>query len=217
MRNAALLFALLLSACATTREAPVAASLPAQPPVPAADGGIYSAGQGLALFEDQKARRVGDVLTVLLVESTAAQNKVNSSTSKETAIGIDGPTLFGRPVTAGGVPILQTEVGSNSAFKGAGASTQSNSLQGSVSVTVVQVLPGGALYVRGQKRIELGRGSETVALEGVVRPQDIRPDNTITSDRVADARIAYGGRGAVSDAGSMGWLSRFFNSALFPF
>lgn len=209
----------LLAGCVSAPKAPPAADEPdlAQAPAPVADGGIFRAGQGMVLFEDQKARRVGDVLTVLLVESTAAQNKVNSSTSKETGIGIDGPTLFGRPVTVGGVPVLQTEVGSSSAFTGTGASSQSNSLQGSVSVIVTEVLPSGALRVRGKKRIELGRGSETVSVEGIVRAQDILANNTVTSDRVADARIAYSGSGAVADAGAMGWLTRFFNSVLFPF
>lgn len=213
MRTCILLLALSLAACASAPVAPP----PVPEAVPVADGGIFRAGQGMVLFEDQKARRVGDVLTVLLVEQTTAQNKVNASTSKETGIGIDGPTILGRPVTAGGVPILQTEIGAGSSFKGAGASSQSNSLQGSVSVRVIEVLDGGALRVRGDKRIELARGAQTVSVEGIVRPQDIRPDNTVISDRIADARIAYGGRGAVADAGAMGWLTRFFNSALFPF
>ena len=212
MRALTLLSVLVLAACASAPVAP-----PPPPPDPLIDGGIFRSGQGLALFEDQKARRVGDVLTVLLVESTTAQNKVNSSTSKETEVGIDGPTILGRPVTAGGVPILQTEIGASSAFTGAGASSQSNRLEGSVSVRVIEMLEGGAMRVRGDKRIDLGRGSETVSVEGIVRSQDIRPDNTVTSDRIADARIAYGGRGAIADAGAMGWVTRFFTSVFFPF
>ena len=89
-------------------------------------------------------------------------------------------------------------------------------LQGSVTVTVIQRLPNGNLVVQGQKNMRLNQGDELVQIQGIVRPADINPDNTISSGKVADARIAYGGRGAIAQSNSMGWLGRFFNSPIFP-
>lgn len=184
-----------------------------------ADGAIWRSGQAqaLALFEDQRARRVGDLLTVLLVEKTDAQKKANTSTSRDTSVNVDNPVLFGRPLTVGGTPILDIGLGAGSEFAGAGSSNQSNKLEGSLSVMVVRVLPNGSLVIRGDKQLALNQGSETVAVEGVVRPQDIRADNSVTSDRIANARLSYEGSGAVADANAQGWLARFFNSALWPF
>lgn len=209
---------LVLQACATAPAMPPPAALPMPPPPAAAtEGSIYAAGAGLVLFEDQKARRVGDTLTIVLVESTTAQKKASTNTSKDSNASISGPTLFGRPVTVNGVPVLEAELGSSKDFKGEGDSSQSNKLQGSVGAVVMQVLPNGNLFVSGRKQIQINQGSETVGIEGIVRPVDIRPDNTITSDRVANASISYSGQGAVADSNVMGWASRFFNSGWFPF
>src|SRR3546814_469821 len=106
---------------------------------------------------------------------------------------------------------------SDLSFAGGGASTQSNTLSGSVTVIVTRVLPNGNLVVRGEKQVSLNQGAERVALEGIVRPIDIAANNSVTSDRIANARISYAGNGAVADANAMGWLARFFNSVLFPF
>jgi len=86
-----------------------------------------------------------------------------------------------------------------------------------VTVTVVQRLPNGNLVVQGQKNLRLNQGDELVQVQGIVRPGDIAPDNSIPSSRVAEARIVYGGRGPVAQSNAMGWLSRFFNSGLTPF
>jgi flagellar L-ring protein precursor FlgH len=215
-----LLVTAMLGACASRGDTLDAYELPPEVEMqaqPASDGAIYAPQQGLALFEDRKAHRVGDVLTVLLVESTTAQKKANTTTGRESSVSIAGPTLLGRPVTASGVPILNTDVGAESAFTGGGTSSQSNALSGSIGVMVVRVLPNGNLVVRGEKQLTLNQGSETVSVEGLVRPQDIRADNSMTSDRIANARIRYAGRGALADANSAGWLSRFFSSAVFPF
>lgn len=214
-------FVLGLAACASS--APRESATPLVPPEaevaapPASDGSIYAAGGGLALFEDNKAHRVGDILTVLLVEKTQAEKKANTSTNKSTEASIEPPTLFGRPVTANGVPILDTSIGTDQSFAGGGGSTQSNALTGSITVVVNRVLPNGNLVVRGEKNVRINQGTEQITLEGLVRPIDIATNNTVTSDRIANARIAYGGRGSVADANAMGWVARFFNSPLFPF
>ncbi len=211
---------LLLAACSS---APVVRDdypLPpevVETPAAPADGSIFHTGRNVALFEDSKARQVGDILTVLLVEKTDAKKSANTSTSKDSSVGVTSPTIAGRPVTAGGTEILNFDLGSEQAFAGGGDSTQSNALTGALSVVVTRVLPNGNMVVRGQKQIELNQGREMVSVEGIVRPVDIQPGNTVTSDRVANARIRYGGRGVIEDANSMGWLARFFNSAFFPF
>lgn len=213
-RSLIMVLLLALSACASQQTKPEDAVVEAAlstPPPEASDGGIYAANAGLALFEDQKAHRVGDLLTVLLVESTAAQKKADTSSSKKDSVGVAAPTVFGHLFDKA------TDLGANRAFAGSGASSQSNTLSGSLTVVVTRVLPNGNLWVRGEKNLQLNQGSEKVSLEGLVRTVDVTPSNTVTSDRVANARISYAGNGAVADANAQGWLSRFFSSVLFPF
>ncbi|KRG64352.1 flagellar basal body L-ring protein [Stenotrophomonas humi] len=180
-------------------------------------GAIYAAGPGLNLYGDRRARDVGDLLTITLVENTTATTTASTAISKESNIDIGTPTLFGAPVTLGGKDILGASASGERDFAGKGNSAQSNRLQGSVTVTVIQRLPNGNLVVQGQKNLRLNQGDELVQIQGVVRAADIAPDNTISSSKVADARIAYGGRGAVAQSNAMGWLGRFFTSALAPF
>lgn len=188
-----------------------------QPVAQPTAGAIYNAGTGFALFEDTKARVAGDLLTVMLVEKTQAKKNASTSTSKDVSVDIANPTLLGRGLSVGGTGVGAFGLEGSRGFDGKGDSSQSNQLSGSVTVTVVERLPNGNLVVVGEKNLELNQGSERVRLSGVVRPVDIKPDNTITSDRVADARIEYVGRGALADANAQGWLSRFFTSPWFPF
>jgi flagellar L-ring protein precursor FlgH len=102
-------------------------------------------------------------------------------------------------------------------FDGQGDSRQSNRLQGDLSVTVAQRLPNGNLLVRGQKWIAINQGQEYVRIQGIVRPIDIDPDNSISSLKVADAQISYGAKGALADANKPGLLARFFNAPWMPF
>ena len=118
-------------------------------------------------------------------------------------------------MTVGG-RTLDSELSSSSEFAGKGDSSQSNRLDGSITVTVAERLPNGYLVVRGQKWIRLNQGNEHIQIQGIVRPADINPDNTVSSLRVADAQIAYSGRGSLAQANAQGWLSRFFQSAGFP-
>ncbi|MGE0623991.1 MAG: flagellar basal body L-ring protein FlgH [Pseudomonadales bacterium] len=184
-------------------------AMPAEQPV---NGAIFASYQTSALIEDPKARNVGDVLTVLLMERTDASKKATTSTKKETSVENANPTLFGQEITAGGDPLLSASVEGDQNFRGEGGSSQSNSLAGTITVTVVERYPNGNLKVAGRKQISLNQGSEFVTISGIVRPIDISTNNTITSDRLALSDISYGGRGAVNDANSMGWLARFFNS-----
>ena len=191
---------------------------PALPPASQSNGGIYHAGYDIALFQDNKARHVGDTLTVQLVEKTAASKKATTNTSKATTVDIVAPDfVLGSPVSRNGRNPFDVSGTSSSDFGGAGDSSQSNSLSGDITVTVAEVLANGNLLVRGQKRLTLNQGEEFIQISGIVRPVDIHSDNTVLSTQLADARIAYSGKGAVQDANAMGWLARFFNSAIWPF
>jgi len=187
------------------------------PPVPRTDGAIYQAGQQMELFADLKARRVGDILTIKLNESTAASKNAVTKTTKATTVADSAPTIFGQSMTIRGRPILSTTLNGANAFDGEGASTQSNSLAGSLTVTVTDVQANGNLVVQGDKTLKLNQGDEYVHIAGVIRPADIATDNTVTSDKIADAHISYSGKGVTDSSNRMGWLARFFNSAYAPF
>jgi len=220
--GAVLLATGLLAGCGTfgTRAGPMPMGAPAAPvPVAAvpSNGAIYAEGAELSLFSDPRARRVGDILTIVLQEATSATKSASTSTSKETDIDLPGPTIAGRPVTADGTPILEMGIGGTREFDGGGSQSQSNRLQGNITVTVMDRLPNGNLVVQGQKWLRLNHGDEFVQIAGIVRPLDVRDDNTVTSDRVADARISYGGKGVLANANQPGWLDRFFNSPAMPY
>jgi flagellar L-ring protein FlgH len=187
------------------------------PPTPRTDGAIYQAGQQMELFADLKARRVGDVLTIVLNEVTNASKTATTTTAKTTTVANTAPTIFGQNMTVRGRPILSTTLNGADAFSGAGTSAQSNSLAGSLTVTVTDVQANGNLVVVGDKTLKLNQGDEFVHISGVIRPADIATNNTVTSDKLADARISYSGKGVVDSSNRMGWLARFFNSAWSPF
>ena len=212
-------FVLAFSGCVSAPNVPDYSATWPEPPPPAseANGAIYQAGHDIALFENAVARRVGDTLTIRLNESTNASKNSSTTTSKSSSAEISGPTVAGRPVTANGVEVLSGGLDSETAFDGQGASTQSNKLTGQVTVTVAQRLPNGNLLIRGQKWIAINQGKEYVRIQGIVRPIDIDPDNSISSLKVADAMISYGGKGALADANAPGLLARFFNSKWMPF
>jgi flagellar L-ring protein precursor FlgH len=221
-RIATATLALLLTACAASGPSlPPAGFEPSLPPrvdsAAPAPGAIYRGGGtgGLSLFADQKARNVGDILTIQLVERTQASATSSTNASKGSSVSVPAPTLFGAPATIGG-RTLDSELGAESEFQGSGNSTQSNRLDGNVTVTVAERLPNGYLVVRGQKWIRINQANEHIQIQGIVRPADIGPDNTISSARVADAQIAYRGRGSLAQANAQGWLTRFFQSAGFP-
>lgn len=182
-----------------------------------ANGSIYRAGSERALFEDRTARRVGDVITIVLTERTDASKSATTKTSKSQSVQLADPTVFGRNVTLGGNPLLSASIEGDRDFNGEGASQQSNRLTGSVTVQVISRHPNGNLLVKGEKWLTLNQGQELVRIEGIVRPTDIAADNTVASTQVADARITYSGRGALADSNTMGWLARVFNHPVWPF
>jgi len=189
------------------------AAPPVAPPPAPANGSIFQPQNGYAaLYEGSVARKVGDPLTIVLVENTQASK---SSSSKLDSGG--GFSLT--PPSTGALSLFKPSDASVSGarnFNGKGTADQSNSLSGEVSVTVVAVYPNNTMLVQGQKRVTLNRGDEFVQIKGIVRTADIGADNRVLSTRVADARIAYTGKGDVARAGRQGWLGRFF-SVISPF
>lgn len=196
-------------------------------PEAAQNGAIFQAGHEKSWFEDMRARRVGDLITVKLVEKTEGSKESNSEVKKSQTVSIANPTILGSfpqfsgpgilPLASNNNNTLQFAVDSNSAFKGEGDADQSNELTGSITVTVVEVLPNGYLMVRGEKRIGINQGNEYVKVAGIVRPADIDSTNTVESTKIGDATILYVGDGQVADASAMGWLAKFFISAIMPF
>ena len=225
LKHSALIFAaLVLQACAHAPDAAEtesrsefrSAAMSYAPP-PAAPGSIYNAAVGYDLFTDLRARSVGDILTILLVERTDASKESSTSTARGSSVDTGLPTFAGRPITSGGTPILNNEMSSDTTFDGAADSSQSNRLDGSITVSVAERLPNGNLLVRGEKLITINQGEEFIRLEGIIRPVDIGPQNTVESTKVADAAITYSGRGNLQATNRPGWLTRFFNSPFFPF
>jgi flagellar L-ring protein precursor FlgH len=201
--------------------APVLAESMVQPP--ANDGGIFRpsaarSGAPMALFEDARARNIGDIIAVVLSERTTSSKSASSEIKKENSIGLDAGTVLGRtPSFHGGDYTMETAIGHNRDFSGEAAADQRNNLQGSITVMVSNVMPNGLLEVRGEKWLTLNRGEEFIRLRGYIRPEDINPDNTISSTKVADVRITYSGTGELAESNRQGWMSRFFNSEYWPF
>jgi len=190
-------------------------------------GAIYQSGYEMVLYEDIKARRVGDLLTIRLVEKTDASKSTKTTSSRNTSASISNPTLAGTTPEfdlPGFLPLANTddnnlefELKSKHDFAGKGDSALRNSLTGDITVTVAEVLPNGYLHVRGEKRLNLNQGNEYIQISGIVRPTDITADNSVPSTKVADATIVYKGEGQIADANKMAWLARFLMSAFFPF
>jgi len=210
--------AVLLTGCNTAPVAdPAFAAVPpaAIPQAPQGNGSIYQAGFERSWFENVRARRVGDILLVRLVEDTEAMHSNKGKLKKRSDTDIANPTLFGMPV--GGVYNLSQMLSSESDFKGEADNTQNNELTGSLTVMVTELLGNGYMRVRGEKRIGMTGGNEYIRVSGIVRPEDIDVDNTVDSTRIADASLIYVGDGQTTMATTMGWLAKFFISAMMPF
>lgn len=221
----------LLSACVSNevkRDPAYAAVRPvATEPVVNTNGAIFDTRSNITLYEDYKAGRVGDILTVRLDERTDAEKEATTTIDKSNNNNINNPTLFGTTPQfslPGFLPLADTDnnnlafsTGSNSSFEGEGESEQNNRLSGDISVSVVEVLSNGNMIIRGEKVVTINQGNEYVRLTGMISPRDIDSTNTISSIRIADAQITYVGDGPSNDSNSMGWLSRFFIGALMPF
>lgn len=206
------LMALTLTACGMEggRPAPgFSATLPPPPPAYAPqNGAIYQAANGYAaLHEGTRARRVGDLVTVILVESVSTNKTTSATTGRNGSASITPPS-------AGPLDFLNPDAlnaASQSSFNGSGTASQRSQLNGAISVTISEVRPNGTALVVGERNMRLSQGDEWVQFAGILRLSDIDVDNRILSTRIADAQIIYGGQGAIQQASRPGWLGRFFN------
>ena len=222
-KHLALVTAMLLVGCSSTQNKPIPDDpfyAPVYPEAPAtqvaATGSIFLDSQASSLYSDIRAHKVGDIITIVLKESTQASKSANNEMKKDTGININPLFAGGKNVSIKGVPLdLNYTDGMNT--KREADSDQSNSLDGSISANVMQVLSNGNLMVRGEKWISINNGDEFIRVTGIVRSQDLKPDNTIESTRVANARIQYSGTGTFADSQKVGWLSSFFMGEWWPF
>jgi flagellar L-ring protein precursor FlgH len=183
-------------------------------------GGLFAPKRKLTLFADVRAYEVGDIVSVVLVESTSAAKSADTELDKGSSVDIANPTIVGAPVewsTNGNSYNLNMGLDSTSSFGGEASSSQNNSLLGAIAVQVSHVLPNGNLVIQGEKWIQINQGDEYIKLRGIIRPEDLSATNSIPSTLVADARISYGGTGPLEETNSPGWLTRFFMSPLMPF
>ena len=214
-------FGLLTAAACTTVpptniHQPMSVRPPSRMEAPIGNGAIYQAGYSRPLFEDRRARYVGDTITIKITESTTASaksnNKVDQSNVQKAGLsastGLFGKILPGTAASLGG--------SSSTAFSGKGEAANNNVFNGAITVTVIDVLPNGNLLVSGEKQVAIGHEQEFVRISGVVNPSFVDFSNTIDSSKVADARIEYKSAGQISEAQMMGWLARFFLNVL-PF
>jgi flagellar L-ring protein precursor FlgH len=203
---------LLTSACGMEGGRPQVGFAPVLPPAPVQDvarnGAIYQQAAGYtALHEGTRARRVGDLVTVMLVESLDSSKSTSANTGRSGAAGIDPPT-------AGLLSFLNPDAlnaEAEASFNGQGNASQRSTLSGSITVTISEVRPNGTALVVGERRMQLSQGNEWVQLAGIMRLADVSAENRVLSTQIADAQIIYGGNGAIQQASRPGWLSRFFN------
>lgn len=208
----------LLAGCAVVPESIVQQPLTAKPqPVSNAqpsNGAIYQASSYRPLFEDKRARLIGDVITIIISEKTSAGKQASSSGSKSGSIDSSIPTIFGLPFkTLQGTAVTAHASGKNADTD---ALSATNNFTSTLTVTVIDVLPNGNLVVSGEKQVALDKGVEFIRFSGVVSPDTIAAGNVVSSTQVADARIEYRTNSRIDSATVMAWMARFFLNVL-PF
>ena len=211
--------AALLAGCSTLNAPPKVdvaeptSALPVAQPAPTVNNGaIFQGTQYRPLFEDHRARLVGDTITVQIVEKVSATQKSTSSIDKSgelsagiTALPLFKSNSFARASAAGS---------SSNTFSGKGSTENSNDFSGTITATVTGVLPNGHLLIAGEKQIGVNHNVDVLRFSGQVDPRAIQPGNSVASAQIANVRIEHRGRGAQAEANGIGWLSRFFLNVL---
>ena len=176
------------------------------------NGAIFSTSSTGLFSSDRRAKKVGDILSVTLSETFSSSKGATNSSAKADSIGAEvGPTGIMRNFAGLGGSASKTN-----SFSGSMATSQSNSLSGTISATVVRVFPNGNLEIKGQKKLRITEGTEYIRLSGIIRPQDISTSNTVSSTKIAEAQIEYVGAGILDSASKPGWGSKIFR-AISPF
>jgi flagellar L-ring protein precursor FlgH len=175
----------------------------------------------VGLTDDHKARRKGDILTIVIAEQASASKQATTGTSRKTNISAGVPNLLGLETNMTGIRNWMDlsnliKANSQSTFDGSGTTTRKENLSATITAKVVEVLPNGNLLLSGRRNVKVNNEDQLILVEGTVRPRDISPDNAVSSSQVADARITYTGKGIVSDQTNPGWLTNVFNK-IWPF
>lgn len=202
--------------------APVIAPSPRAPQLE--EGSLYSQNQSLALFGNNNHHQVGDIITINLDERTVSSKSSAIAIDKESDLSLlenGANTVLGTGTTRT-IPLIgtlnfPTAAAQDRQFAGDASADQSNRLQGNISVTITDIFPNGNLVVKGEKWITLNRGDEYIRISGILRPEDVTLENTVPSTKLANARIAYSGKGELADSQQPGWLHKFFNGPWWPF
>ena len=189
-------------------------------------GSLFAASEADTLFEDSRARRVGDIVVVKLVENTKAQNKAETSSNKKSSNNYQVANMFNRghagfipfmpigPQPSVGVPILDTE--SASGINSTGKTKRENYVTTSLATRVLRVLPGGLMEIEGAREIRVNEETEYMVVRGMIRSKDVSADNSVLSTQIADASIEYYGKGVLADKQKPGWFSRLMDN-VWPF
>jgi len=224
MRNLILLFTILgLSGCLGPQKiagpspdyAPVMPVERARSSIPT--GSIYDASYSDSWFGEKKAYRVGDMVTVVLDESLDADTTTKNTASRKTKTDVFSPLQLANIAGPGGLFLSDDMQEENEiSSSGSGVIDQSATLQGTMTAQVVEVYPNGNLLIRGEKIVNFSVGSEVVQVKGIIRPQDIAPDNTVQSKRLASAQITYKGVGQNANAQRIPWGTNLLLS-IWPF
>ncbi len=209
--------ALALSACSTMYPQPRVDMQPAPvvkmpEPIPASanNGAIYQNANYRPLFEDHRARLVGDIVTVQIVERVSATQKSSSELDKNGAIGASVSAIPGIAANSFGGGRAELTGSSSNKSTGKGTNENTNDFSGTITAVVTGVLPNGHLLISGEKQVGVNSNVDVLRFYGQVDPQSIRQGNTVASTAIANVRVEQRGRGAVADAHGIGWLSRFF-------
>lgn len=213
------LLVIALAGCVTTTPStavhqPMTARPEPRATIAPSNGAIFNVASARPLFEDRRARFVGDTLIINIQEKVQASKKSENKTTRSQKVDVTVPTVIGLPFKGAQGTTLAASDTNN--FNGKGENTSSNDFTGALAVTVIEVYPNGNLLVSGEKQIGLKEGEEFIRFSGVVNPNTITAANTVVSTQVADARIEYKANGFLDSAQVMGWLGRFFLSFM-PF
>ncbi|MCX7984363.1 MAG: flagellar basal body L-ring protein FlgH [Bacteroidetes bacterium] len=160
-----------------------------------------------SLFSDQKATKVGDALTIYIVETSSASNDAKTSSSRESAIGGSASASY----SGSDLPSASLNLGTTNSFKGEGSTATQGSIRAKLSARVDSVLPNGNLYIRGSRIILINNEEQVITITGIVRPSDIQPDNSVYSYNISDAVISFQGSGIVTRSQEPGWLTKLFH------
>lgn len=179
---------------------------------PISKGSLWSEENSRAfLFQDSKASRIGDIITVRIVENAKGSKDATTKTARDSSMSTGLTALFG-------LPTKNKDIGASTknSFDGSGSTTRSAQLTADVTARVVDLMPNGNMMIKGTRELLINNERQFITVSGIVRPEDITRDNTILSASIADAKIEYSGRGVIFDNQSPGWLMRIF-SWVWPF